>query len=250
MLGLTLKNLRLQKRMSQDNLSEKLYVVRQTVSKWESGLSTPSAEQLVRLSLIFDVPVEQLLGTNNHNINSDLDKNTQNSMDKHITAAKREDMIITMTNRLKGMNAAGVEMFYSIFKLFPDREQWMASTTPERIEELDAIEALRKQEEENEKEKAANEAQQMADANRKQLYHDYARMFNAIKTIDVPTRYDLEIGEIQAIDCICGGISRYFPEYAFSVAGNYFKYGFVKGMRYAKAKAKKKQNKQISVIVP
>ena len=75
-------------------------------------------------------------------------------------------------------------------------------------------------------------------------------MFNAIKTIDVPTRYDLEIGEIQAIDCICGGISRYFPEYAFSVAGNYFKYGFVKGMRYAKAKAKKKQNKQISVIVP
>ena len=54
------------------------------------------------------------------------------------------------------MNAAGVEMFYSIFKLFPDREQWMASTTPERIAELDAIEALRKQEEENEKEKAAN----------------------------------------------------------------------------------------------
>jgi putative transcriptional regulator len=37
-------------------------VVRQTISKWEKGLSVPDAEMLIRLAEIFEVPAEQLLG--------------------------------------------------------------------------------------------------------------------------------------------------------------------------------------------
>ena len=117
----------------------------------------------------------------------------------------------------------------------------MATTSPERIAELEAIRAQREHEEAIEKEKAAEEARQTEAAKRDQIYLDHARMFNAIKTIDVPARYDLCVGEIWAIDFVCGGIRQWFPEYAYSVASKYFNYGFVKGVRYAKAQAKKKQ---------
>lgn len=42
----------------------RLNVVRQTVSKWEKGLSVPDAEILMEISEIFDVPVSELLGKN------------------------------------------------------------------------------------------------------------------------------------------------------------------------------------------
>ena len=116
----------------------------------------------------------------------------------------------------------------------------MTSTSQERIAELDAFAAQHEQEAAMEKEKKAREAQQIADAKREQIYRDHARMFNAIKTVNIPSRYDLSIGEIEAIDFVCGEIRRYFPEYAYSVACKYFDYGFVKGMRYATARAKKK----------
>lgn len=67
---------------------------------------------------------------------------------------------------------------------------------------------------------------------RKRFYIDHVRMFRAIESGPVPTRYDLRVEEIRAIDYVCGGASRCFPEYAFSVAGMYFDYGFVKGVRW------------------
>lgn len=58
-----LKALRKRKGFTQDELAARLNVVRQTVSKWEKGLSVPDAEMLVKLADIFEVPVSQLLGT-------------------------------------------------------------------------------------------------------------------------------------------------------------------------------------------
>ena len=45
-----LKEMRKQKGLLQGDISKELYVVRQIVSKWENGLSSPSAEQLLHLS--------------------------------------------------------------------------------------------------------------------------------------------------------------------------------------------------------
>ena len=64
MFGSTLKRLRIQKGLSQENVAEKLHVVRQTISKWENGLSSPSMEQLNCLATVLDVSVGQLLGAN------------------------------------------------------------------------------------------------------------------------------------------------------------------------------------------
>lgn len=62
MLNENIKTLRKAKGLSQEELAVKLNVVRQTVSKWEQGLSVPDAEMLISLSEVFEVPVSTLLG--------------------------------------------------------------------------------------------------------------------------------------------------------------------------------------------
>lgn len=62
MLNENIKNLRMSKGLSQEELAVKLNVVRQTVSKWENGLSVPDADMLIALSQVLDTPVSTLLG--------------------------------------------------------------------------------------------------------------------------------------------------------------------------------------------
>ena len=62
MLKDNLKVLRKNKGLSQEELSIKLNVVRQTISKWETGLSVPDAEMLVKISELFETPVSEILG--------------------------------------------------------------------------------------------------------------------------------------------------------------------------------------------
>lgn len=47
--------------LTQDDLAEKLFVSRQTVSKWENGERTPSIDVLLELTKLFDVTFENLL---------------------------------------------------------------------------------------------------------------------------------------------------------------------------------------------
>lgn len=63
MIGENIKRARKAKGMSQEELAVKLNVVRQTVSKWENGLSVPDADILMHIAGLLDVPVGQLLGT-------------------------------------------------------------------------------------------------------------------------------------------------------------------------------------------
>ena len=64
MLKDNLKTLRKNKGLSQEELSVKLNVVRQTISKWEQGLSVPDAEMLISISEVFETPVSTILGEN------------------------------------------------------------------------------------------------------------------------------------------------------------------------------------------
>ncbi|MDD2377822.1 MAG: helix-turn-helix transcriptional regulator [Bacilli bacterium] len=62
MLKENIKTLRKHKGLSQEELSIKLNVVRQTISKWEQGLSVPDSEMLISISEVFEIPVSTLLG--------------------------------------------------------------------------------------------------------------------------------------------------------------------------------------------
>lgn len=57
-----LKNLRKSKGLSQKELAIKISVVRQTVSKWENGISVPDAEMLITIAEALDTTVNVLLG--------------------------------------------------------------------------------------------------------------------------------------------------------------------------------------------
>ena len=61
MLKDNLKALRKARGLSQQELAEKCNVVRQTVSKWEQGLSAPDSQMLLVLSEVFQVPVNAFL---------------------------------------------------------------------------------------------------------------------------------------------------------------------------------------------
>ena len=81
MFSENLKNLRKEKGFSQEELAERLHVVRQTVSKWEKGLSVPDADLLIRITEIFETSVSALLGDT-----------VESSGDKNIIAQKSEQL--------------------------------------------------------------------------------------------------------------------------------------------------------------
>ena len=58
-----IRELRLKKGLSQEELAERIYVTRQAVSRWENGETAPSTETLKLLSKEFDVSINTLLGS-------------------------------------------------------------------------------------------------------------------------------------------------------------------------------------------
>ena len=62
MLNENIKAIRKSKGLSQQELAIKLNVVRQTISKWEQGLSVPDSDMLVCISEVLETPVSTLLG--------------------------------------------------------------------------------------------------------------------------------------------------------------------------------------------
>ena len=63
MLSENIKAFRKQKGYSQETLAEQLNVVRQTISKWEKGYSVPDADMLEKMAGIFEIRVDELLGS-------------------------------------------------------------------------------------------------------------------------------------------------------------------------------------------
>lgn len=62
MLSENIRTIRKSKGLSQEELAIKLNVVRQTISKWEQGLSVPDSDMLISISEVLETPVSTLLG--------------------------------------------------------------------------------------------------------------------------------------------------------------------------------------------
>lgn len=64
-----IKRLRKNAHMSQEDLAVHLAVTRQTISKWENGLSVPDAEMVIKIAELFHTSVNEILGVNvNHSV--------------------------------------------------------------------------------------------------------------------------------------------------------------------------------------
>lgn len=96
-LGNRLKELRKSQNINQDELAEKLFVTRQTISNWENDKSYPDIQSVLLISDIFDVSIDQLL------------KGDVESMEKIVTEQNEAD--------INKMNTYGKEMLITIIAL-------------------------------------------------------------------------------------------------------------------------------------
>ena len=73
-IGQTIKNLRKNRGLTQEELAEQLNVTAQAVSKWENGTGLPDISQVVPLSNVFCVPTDVLFGTQNVNRDEEVER--------------------------------------------------------------------------------------------------------------------------------------------------------------------------------
>lgn len=103
MLNETIKNARKAKGMSQEEMAVQLNVVRQTVSKWEKGLSVPDADDLIRISALLDVSVNDLLGVSRPNDAAEDLAGELARVNGQLAAKKQEENLYRQANKKRGL---------------------------------------------------------------------------------------------------------------------------------------------------
>ncbi|MFI3141911.1 MAG: helix-turn-helix transcriptional regulator [Clostridia bacterium] len=83
---------RIRQNLSQGDLAEKVDVSRQSVSKWETGTATPDLDKLIKLSGVFGVTLDELVGNENavHEENDAPKLMTQEQVDVIVADIKKE----------------------------------------------------------------------------------------------------------------------------------------------------------------
>jgi transcriptional regulator with XRE-family HTH domain len=101
-------NLRKKNNLSQGDLALKMDVSRQSISKWETGLSVPDLKNIIKLSDIFDVTVDEIVKDKNINEN----KKTNNDLEDKIKIDEKQK------NKSLGSIFMAVGALISIMSIF------------------------------------------------------------------------------------------------------------------------------------
>ncbi len=102
MIGTNIRHYRKAKGLSQEEMAVKLNVVRQTVSKWENGLSVPDADILIRVAELLDVSVNKLLGIKDSSADMNLSKELAKLREQLAQKIQRETLLLKV-NRKRGL---------------------------------------------------------------------------------------------------------------------------------------------------
>lgn len=103
MINENIKHFRKAKGISQEEMAVRLNVVRQTISKWENGLSVPDADVLIHMADLLDVSVSQLLGIeidhdNNENLSEELAK-----LNEQLALKNQKEKLLHQANKKRGL---------------------------------------------------------------------------------------------------------------------------------------------------
>ena len=126
MFSENLRMLRKARGLSQQDLAVKLHVVRQTVSKWEQGLSVPDAELLLSVSEVLETSVGTLLGENIREAEEDERRTIKEASDGltvHL-AAERQRKTRILCGILVGVSALIVLIFVMLIVLHSPYLDW------------------------------------------------------------------------------------------------------------------------------
>lgn len=116
-IGSKIKTLRLSKSMTQEQLAKALHVSAQAVSKWENGKSYPDIHNLLLLSALFDVSLDQL-------IKGDLETMKQEVNAADVRAMNRDGIIYTVLLAATIILPAPLLKWFGLYGLIPELLLW------------------------------------------------------------------------------------------------------------------------------
>ena len=111
-LGKHIKNYRQEANLSQEELAERVYVSRQTISNWENDKSYPDVHSLVLLSEIFQISLDKL-------IKGDIEKMREEIKKEEVTKLNRYGMILTVLFVVMLVSAAPLVMWLGNWGFIP-----------------------------------------------------------------------------------------------------------------------------------
>ena len=115
MLNEKIKSLRKQRGFTQEELAIRLNVVRQTISKWEKGLSVPDAEMLIKIAELFEISTSELLGGN---FQSNANKMEQNEISQQLARINEQLAIKNKRSRTIWKVILGIIITIIVFYIF------------------------------------------------------------------------------------------------------------------------------------
>ena len=122
MFSENLKTIRKEKGFSQEQLATRLNVVRQTISKWEKGLSVPDAELLIQLAEVLGVEVSDLLG---QKIEISEGQSEENAL--ALELAKLNELLVVYGNKASNFKkkiGSAFEIIFVLIFFFAIYESW------------------------------------------------------------------------------------------------------------------------------
>lgn len=119
-LNKQIKKYRRMMNLSQEELAERVYVTRQTISNWETGGSIPDLDKIIKLSELFDVTTDYLLKDDTEEISCDVSEVFEEIPEPSVRVSEPEARRVSMeeanrfmdlTERLSGRIALAVSLF-------------------------------------------------------------------------------------------------------------------------------------------
>ncbi len=116
-VGNQIKKYRDQLHLSQEQLAEKIYVTRQTISNWETNKSYPDIHSLVLLSQIFNVSIDQLVKGDLEMMKYQIEKEEVNKFNKNavIYGALLLIAVLSLVSLWTYLQAAGIFIWILIY---------------------------------------------------------------------------------------------------------------------------------------
>lgn len=136
-----LKSLRKNMGYTQEELANKLNVVRQTVSKWEKGYSIPDAEMVKRIAEILDTDISQLLGSpKEQNTDTDALAEQLSRISEQLVIKNRRSRRIWKTIGIVVLIAVLIQLLFAIMGIvvyhnYKNLDTYMEEYTQESVEE-------------------------------------------------------------------------------------------------------------------
>ena len=119
-LGKQIKMYRLENKLSQEELADRIYVSRQTISNWENDKSYPDINSLVLLSEVFKISLDRL-------IKGDIETMKDVIQKEEVDKMNRYGKIYTIMLIVTVVSAVPLFMWLGLWALIPWGIVWMVS---------------------------------------------------------------------------------------------------------------------------